>query len=115
MDAEVQIEFNFRGAFCGNMAGFKYPIPTQQYIHGQFVNAKGRERATLRLAIDDSVVVQGRMEFHALLFTDQKMLMQISGKIPITLTQKTSKSPSSLLKRLPVWQALSPVKQSRRK
>lgn len=40
------------------MAGFKYPIPTQQYIHGQFVNAKGRERATLRLTIDDSVVVQ---------------------------------------------------------
>ena len=83
------------------MAGFKYPIPTQQYIHGQFADAKGRERATLRSAIDDSVVVQGRMEFHALLFTDQKMLIQIAEKISITLTRKTSKSLSSLLKRLP--------------
>jgi len=90
MDADVQIEFNFGGAFCGNMAGFKYPIPTQQYIHGQFVDAKGRERATLRSAIDDSVVVQGRMEFHALLFTCQKMLIQIAEKISITLTRKTS-------------------------
>ena len=60
------------------MAGFKYPIPMQQYIHGQFVDAKGRECAMLRSAIDDSVVVQGRMEFHALLFTDQKMLIQIA-------------------------------------
>ena len=83
------------------MAGFKYPIPTQQYIHSQFIDAKGRERATLRSAIDDSVVVQGRMEFHALLFTDQKMLIQIAEKISITLTRKTSKLLSSLLKRPP--------------
>ena len=60
------------------MSGFKYPIPAQQYIYSQCVDAKGRESAMLRSAIDDSMVVQGRMEFHALLFTDQKMLIQIA-------------------------------------
>ena len=79
---------------------FKYSISMQQYIHGQFVDAKGRERATLSSAIDDSVAVQGRIEFHALLFTDQKMLIQIAEKISITPTGKTSRSLSSLLKRL---------------
>ncbi|KAI9832292.1 MAG: hypothetical protein M1819_004470 [Sarea resinae] len=35
---------------------FKYPLPTKPYIHGQFVDSKGRERLTLRSAVDDSLI-----------------------------------------------------------
>ena len=92
------------------MSAFKYPIPTQQYIHGQFVDAKGRERATLRSAIDDLVVVQGRMEFHALLSANQKMLIQIARKISIANAEDVEIAVESAEKALLVWQALSPVK-----
>ena len=35
---------------------FDYPLPTKQFIHGEYVDAKGVERLTLRAAVDGSVV-----------------------------------------------------------
>ena len=38
---------------------FKYPLHTQQYIHGQWVDSKSSERMTLRSALDDAVITEG--------------------------------------------------------
>jgi len=35
---------------------FKYPLPTKQFIHGEYVDSKGTERLTLRSSRDDTVV-----------------------------------------------------------
>ncbi len=35
---------------------FDYPVPTKQFIHGEYVDAKGSEKVTLRAAIDGSIV-----------------------------------------------------------
>ncbi|KAF2488338.1 aldehyde dehydrogenase [Lophium mytilinum] len=40
------------------MSTFKYPIPSGQFIHGEFVKTKGTEKVTLRSAVDDSVIAE---------------------------------------------------------
>lgn len=45
-------------ALSSNNNSFRYPLPVQQFIHGQWVDAKGSEVLRLVSSVDDSVVVE---------------------------------------------------------
>jgi len=38
----------------------KFPLPTQPFIDGQYVQAKGSERLTLTSAVNDSILTKGQ-------------------------------------------------------
>jgi hypothetical protein len=44
---------------------WKYPLPLKQYIHGQWIDAKGTEFLTLLSAVDDTVVTKGIASFNS--------------------------------------------------
>ncbi|KAF2022758.1 aldehyde dehydrogenase [Setomelanomma holmii] len=72
------------------MSSFKYPIPTQQFIHGEFVDAKGTQKVTLKSAVDDSVIVED-------------FIFANSEDVDIAV--------ESAAKGLLEWQALTPAKR----
>lgn len=41
------------------MTSFRFPLPKKQFIDGEYVDAKSKERLTLRSALDDSIICDG--------------------------------------------------------
>ncbi|OCK75160.1 aldehyde dehydrogenase [Lepidopterella palustris CBS 459.81] len=69
---------------------FKYPLPTKQFIHGEYVDSRGTERLVLRSSRDDTVV---------------------SDEIQLANAADVDAAVESALKGFKAWNALAPERR----
>jgi hypothetical protein len=92
------------------MAAFKFPFSTKQFIHGEYVESKGSERITLRSAVDDSIIADGRC---FLLCSILKYIKADTSfiliDVPCADKHDVDLAVESAEKALPLWRQTSPV------